>query len=102
MKALSTAIQIIMPGYFSTLGIPLKRGRDFTVADNIATSAYRFMVNEAFVKQYLRGEELLGKKIGAVMETQNPYGEIIGVVLMRGSCQLIERRNLLSIRFTPI
>ena len=38
------------------------------------------MVNEAFVKQYLRGERPLGKKISAVMENQNPYGEIIGVV----------------------
>ena len=79
-EALSAAIQIVMPGYFRTLGIPLKSGRDFTVTDNIATSPYRFMVNEAFVKQYLRGERPLGKKISAVMENQNPYGEIIGVV----------------------
>jgi len=79
-EALSAAIQIIMPGYFRTLGIPLKSGRDFTVADNIATSPYRFMVNEAFVKEYLRGEHPLGKKISAVMEKQSPYGEIIGVV----------------------
>jgi putative ABC transport system permease protein len=81
-EALSAAIQIVMPAYFRTLGIPLKSGRDFTATDNIATSPYRFMVNEAFVKQYLRGERPLGKKISAVMEKekQNPYGEIIGVV----------------------
>jgi putative ABC transport system permease protein len=79
-EAISAAIQIIMPGYFHTLGIPLKSGRDFTVADNIATSPYRFMVNEAFVKRYLHGERALGKRINAVMENQNPYGEIIGVV----------------------
>jgi putative ABC transport system permease protein len=79
-EALSAAIQIVMPGYFHTLGIPLKSGRDFAAADNIATSPYRFMVNEAFVKQYLRGEQPLGKKISVLMENQNPYGEIIGVV----------------------
>lgn len=79
-EALSAAIQIVMPGYFHTLGIPLKSGRDFAAADNIATSPYRFMVNEAFVKRYLRGERPLGKKISVLMENQNPYGEIIGVV----------------------
>ena len=50
-EAPSAAIQIVMPGYFHTLGIPLKNGRDFTAADNVATSPYRFMVNEAFVKR---------------------------------------------------
>ena len=79
-EALSAAIQIVMPGYFHTLGIPLQSGRDFTAADNIATSPYRFMVNEAFVKRYLRGEQPLGKKISVMMENRNPYGEIIGVV----------------------
>jgi putative ABC transport system permease protein len=79
-EALSAAIQIVMPGYFHTLGIPLKSGRDFTAADNIATSPYRFMVNEAFVKRYLRGEQPLDKRISVLMENQNPYGEIIGVV----------------------
>jgi putative ABC transport system permease protein len=79
-EALSAAIQIVMPGYFHTLGIPLKSGRHFTAADNITTSPYRFMVNEAFVKRYLRSERPLGKKISVLMENQNPYGEIIGVV----------------------
>jgi putative ABC transport system permease protein len=79
-EALSAAIQIITPGYFRTLGIPIKSGRDFTAADNIATSPYRFLVNEAFVNQYLRGEKPLSKKISAVMQDKNPYGEIIGVV----------------------
>ena len=78
-EALSATIQIVMPGYFHTLAIPLKSGRDFTAADNIATSPYRFMVNEAFVKRYLRGEQPLDKKISVLMEKQNPYGEIIGV-----------------------
>jgi putative ABC transport system permease protein len=79
-EALSAAIQIVMPGYFRTLGIPLKSGRDFTEADNLAKSPYRFVVNDAFVKQYLRGEQPLGKKISAAMNKRNPYGEIIGVV----------------------
>jgi putative ABC transport system permease protein len=73
-------IRSIMPGYFLTLRIPIKQGRDFTESDNLEKSPQRFIVNEAFVRQYLRGEQPLGKKINALMEPENPFGEIIGVV----------------------
>jgi putative ABC transport system permease protein len=72
-------IRTVLPGYFRSVGIPLKQGRDFTAADNVISSPYRFIVNEAFVQQYLRGEEPLGKQISAWMDRQNPMGEIIGV-----------------------
>lgn len=77
---LEAVIQTVMPGYFRTLGIPFKSGRDFTDSDNLPDSPYRFIVNEAFVRQFLRGEQPLGKRINASMDRQNPYGEIIGVV----------------------
>jgi len=73
-------IRSVMPGYFRTLGIPIKEGRDFTSADNLEKAPHRFIVNEAFVRQYLRGERPLGKRINALMESENPFGEIIGVV----------------------
>ena len=79
-EALSAAIQIVMFALLPHAWHPLESGRDFTAADNIATSPYRFMVNEAFVKRYLRGEQPLGKKISVMMENRNPFGEIIGVV----------------------
>jgi putative ABC transport system permease protein len=77
---LEAVIQIVMPGYFRTLGIPFKSGRDFIASDNLPDSPYRFVVNEAFVRQFLRGEQPLGKRINAIMDRQNPYGEIVGVV----------------------
>jgi putative ABC transport system permease protein len=73
-------IRSVMPGYFRTLGIPLKEGRDFTASDNVESSPYRFIVNQAFVRQYLRGERPLGTKINTLMEPNNPFGEIVGVV----------------------
>jgi putative ABC transport system permease protein len=73
-------IRTVMPGYFRTMGIPLKRGRDFTAADNSQSTPYRFIVNEAFVRKYLPGEEPLGKSISTWMDRVNPYGAIIGVV----------------------
>jgi putative ABC transport system permease protein len=73
-------IRTVMPGYFRTAGIPLKRGRVFTAADNAADSPYRFIVNQAFVKKYMAGEEPLGQQISVEMDDKNPFGEIIGVV----------------------
>jgi putative ABC transport system permease protein len=79
-EELGSVIRVVMPGYFRTMGIPLKRGRDFTAADNSQSTPYRFMVNESFVRKFLPGEEPIGKSINAIMDTQNPYGEIVGVV----------------------
>lgn len=73
-------IRTILPDYFRTMGIPVKSGRDFTDADNRPETPYRFIVNEAFVRKYLRGKEPLGTKISAWMDDNNPFGEIIGVV----------------------
>ncbi len=73
-------IRTIMPGYFHTMGIPLLSGRDFSVADNTANTPHRFLVNEAFVHKFLRGENPLDQKISAWMEEKNPFGQIIGVV----------------------
>jgi putative ABC transport system permease protein len=73
-------IRTVMPGYFRTIGIPLKRGRVFTAADNTGDSPYRFIVNQAFVAKYLAGEEPLGQQISVEMDDKNPFAEIIGVV----------------------
>ena len=74
-------IRTVLPGYFRTIGIPLVRGRDFTAADDVETTPHRFIVNEAFVRKNLPGEEPIGKQISAWMEERdNPFGEIVGVV----------------------
>jgi len=69
----------VMPDYFRTMEIPIKRGRDFTPADDTPESPYRFIVNETFVRRYLPGEEPLGKQISVAMDFKNPFGEIVGV-----------------------
>jgi putative ABC transport system permease protein len=75
-----TVVRTVLPGYFRTLNIPMQRGRDFTEADNAIKAPLRFIVNEAFVNKYLRGEDPLTKAISVVMNDQNPMGEIVGVV----------------------
>jgi putative ABC transport system permease protein len=73
-------IRSVLPGYFHTMGIPVKRGRDFNAADDVESTPHRFIVSEAFVRKYLSGEEPLGKQISVEMEKENPFGEIVGVV----------------------
>ena len=78
----------VTPQYFSTMGIPLLEGRDFTERDDMK-SPLVMMVNRAFVDKYFPGESVLGKKLAPGVAT-GPDGkrlqrEIVGVV---GNIQL--------------
>jgi putative ABC transport system permease protein len=77
---LVTVVRTVLPGYFRTMGIPLQAGRDFTGADNDPAAPLRFIVNQAFVRRYLAGEQPIGKTISVAMQRENPQAEIVGVV----------------------
>jgi putative ABC transport system permease protein len=79
-EKLITVVRTIEPGFFRSLKIPIQRGRDFTDADNLPTAPLRFIVNDTFVRKYLRGEDPLTKSISVDMADKNPMGEIVGVV----------------------
>jgi hypothetical protein len=66
---------IVTPGYFATMGIPLLAGRDFADLDD-ATSPPQAIVNEEFVRRYLDGAEPLGRRI----ESRDRSYVIAGVV----------------------
>jgi putative ABC transport system permease protein len=78
----STAmIRTVMPQYFQTMGIPLRRGREFGPSDNTREAPFRFVVNEAFVHRYLaRVADPLSALITTAMARTNPPGRIIGIV----------------------
>jgi putative ABC transport system permease protein len=65
----------ITPGYFRTLRIPLRQGRQFSDADSDA-SARVVIVNEAFARQYFPGRSALGQ----VLDASHERCEIVGVV----------------------
>jgi putative ABC transport system permease protein len=74
-----TLIRVVTPGYFRTMRIPVKRGREFTEADeNSPTQS--FVVNEAFARQYLNDVDPIGASLTVWMQDKNPYLPIIGVV----------------------
>ncbi len=79
-KGKGAVIRSVMPGSFGVYGIPIRAGRDFADADNVVNAPYRFIVNEEFVHRYLQGKDPLKTSLSAWMDTNNPFGEIIGVV----------------------
>jgi len=51
-------------GYFSTMGVPLMSGREFTDADGPGAQKVA-IVNEEFVKKFKLGHDAVGKMIGS-------------------------------------
>ena len=68
----------IGPRYFSTIGIPLRAGREFTEADTSDTRPVA-IVNEAFVHKFRLGRSAIGARIGTTTG-RLPDIEIVGVV----------------------
>ncbi len=68
-------------GYFTTLGIPLTRGRLFGPEDTPSAPA-RVVVNEAFVRRFFPGIDPLGKRVtfNSQQDTNVQWFTIIGVV----------------------
>ena len=64
--------------YFSTLGIPLLAGREFTDAD-IGTARPVAIVNQAFIRKFRLGANAVGARLGTTAG-QPPDVEIVGVV----------------------
>jgi putative ABC transport system permease protein len=79
-EELVTTVRTVMPGYFRTMHIAFRAGRDFTAGDNTSTAPLRFIISEAFERKYLRGVNPLDQRIQVEMAEKNPFGEIIGVV----------------------
>jgi putative ABC transport system permease protein len=68
------------PGYFSTMGIPLVRGRDFTEKDTTDTG-YTVVVSEKMAKHFWPGQDPIGKRLKPGSTTSDsPWREVIGVV----------------------
>jgi putative ABC transport system permease protein len=70
--------RVVTPGYFESLGIPLRRGRDFTDRDT-AGSPMVAVVDEAFARRHFPGEDPIGRGIDIGNGTDGFY-EIVGVV----------------------
>jgi predicted permease len=68
---------MVYPNYFATMGIPIRAGRDFDERDLGANAPYVGIVNEAFVRQFMHGENPVGQTFA---DSRDRIREIIGVV----------------------
>jgi putative ABC transport system permease protein len=76
--AASVEIRQVSPGYFATMGIPLKAGRDFTEADGVS-GPDPALVNEAFVRREFPNGDPIGKRVRRGHEGDRAW-TIVGVV----------------------
>jgi len=70
---------LISPGYFETLHIPLLKGRDFKLVDR-SGSPLVAIVNESMARQYWPGQDPLGTRIRYARASEVKWMVVVGVV----------------------
>ncbi len=73
-------IRDVSSDYFSTMKIPLIKGRYFNDEADSAMAPKHAIVNEAWVKAYLHGKDPIGARFRFTLSATQPYREIVGVV----------------------
>ncbi len=68
----------VSPGYFRTLGIPLRRGRDFEARD-IASAEPIGIVNETAVREIFRGRDPIGRRVAWARAEPRVWITVVGV-----------------------
>jgi predicted permease len=68
------------PGYFSTIGQRLLRGRDFAETDRVDSPPV-CIVNESFARRFWPGQDPLGRRVKhGRLDTSRPWYTVVGVV----------------------
>ena len=82
----TTAFRMVTRDYFSTVGLPLRRGRDFGASDREGSDRV-VIINEALAHKFFPGED----PIGRVLQTFDDAGErIVGVVANAAEASLTD------------
>jgi putative ABC transport system permease protein len=75
-------VRPVSPGYFRTVGLPLRRGRDVAATDGL-TAPGVVVVNEAFVRRHFASQDPIGQRLeigGGWWPGQPTSFTIVGVV----------------------
>jgi predicted permease len=67
------------PGYFSTLGIPVRLGREITEADR-AGGLMVCVINETFAKRFFEGRNPIGLHVSQIYANTRKTYQVVGVV----------------------
>lgn len=77
-QALQAGFRLTAPGFFDTMRIPVKRGRDFSYNDRL-DGQFVAIVNESLARQSFGGTDPVGKQILCGLDSPKPM-TIVGVV----------------------
>jgi putative ABC transport system permease protein len=72
-------LNMIGPGYYGKMGIPLLAGREFTENDTAASPKVA-VINEQFARHFFGDKNPIGRKFGLGIGKVTPNIEIVGVV----------------------
>ena len=86
---------VVGPGYFSTLGVPMRLGREITAQDT-AASVKVCVINDAFAKKFFANRNPIGLHVTRVFGPNRDLMEVIGVAANAHDQQL---RNDVPPRF---
>jgi putative ABC transport system permease protein len=76
----SAGWQLVGPNYFKTLGIPIIKGRDLTIADTESGAPGVAVINEKMAARYWPNEDPVGRRITlGLPRHDNPWITIVGV-----------------------
>jgi predicted permease len=90
------------PGWFETMGMPLRSGRDFGPGDRAGTRLVA-IVNETFVGRFLPGEQPIGQDVRLGTRRGDTVGaryEIVGVV--GDAVYTTPREGMLATMYVPV
>jgi putative ABC transport system permease protein len=76
----AASVSDVMPGYFSTLGIPLLEGRDFRNDDALGRNMV-VIISQRTAERLFPGQPALGRQMRVEFDNDSdPWGTVIGVV----------------------
>ena len=79
------------PGYFSTMGVPLMAGREFTAADGPAATKVA-IINEEFAKKFNLGRGAVGKLMGSGSGNRSKLDTLIIGVAQNSKYSEVKRK----------
>ena len=98
-EAQRASSRFVTPDYFTSLGIPLRRGRDVSDTDEF-DQPWVAVVSESFVKRYWPDEDPIGKRFRFPDSVRTVVG-VVGDVRMRGFEQASEPQVYLAYKQVP-
>jgi len=95
----SASLRFVTPGFFATLGIPLRAGRDVAETDTRASPSVA-VVSESFARRYWPDETAIGKRFTFALGERAIVG-VVGDVRVRGLERQSEPQVYLPSRQMP-